>query len=208
MDGRLLATSGPDGTRFTLELPGPSRAGRARLHWESVTTRAALASAVVIALVAGIAGGALALALRRRRRRAHDRHDRRPQRRWRRRRHGGGFDPVALYAGSRNGVVTIEATFGVDDQTAGSGFVVERAARPDRHRLARRHAGAKPAAAATQATAVYIVLDDGTRADAHVLGYDLFEDTALLQVDPEHLGLRALPARAARARCAWATRSP
>src|SRR4051812_45570762 len=94
------------------------RRAHPRLHWASVSTRAALASAVVIALVAGIAGGALALALR-----------------------GGGggrttvttvvrggdsgragaFDPVELYADSRDGIVTIEATFGVDDQTGGSG---------------------------------------------------------------------------------------
>ena len=96
-------------------------------------------------------------------------------------------------------MVTIESTFGVDDQTAGSGFVVERAARADRDGLARRHAGAKAGSpTATRRRAVYIVLDDGTRADAHVLGYDLFEDTALLQVDPEHLGLRALPLGRAR----------
>ena len=43
------------------------------------------------------------------------------------------------------------------------------------------------------------MLDDGTRADAKLLGYDLFEDTALLQVDPEPLGLRALPLGRARA---------
>jgi S1-C subfamily serine protease len=158
-----------------------------------VTTRAALASAVIIALVAGVAGGALALALR----------------------DGGGerttvttvvragagsngFDPVALYAGSRHGVVTIEATFGVDDETAGSGFVVN--ARRGlivtaSHVVARAKTGS---AQAKEATTVDIVLDDGTRADVRVLGYDLFEDTALLQVDPGKLGLRAL--RLGRAR--------
>ncbi|MDX6630353.1 MAG: putative serine protease PepD [Gaiellales bacterium] len=159
-----------------------------------MTTRAALASAVIIALAAGIAGGALALALR-----------------------GGGdertivttvvrggavgrsgFDPVALYANTRNGVVTIEAAFGVDDQTAGSGFVVN--ARRGlivtaSHVVARATRGS---ASATRATAVYIVLDDGTRSDVRVLGYDLFEDTALLQVEEPGLGLRAL--RLGRAR--------
>ncbi|MDX6538040.1 MAG: hypothetical protein QOD37_2381 [Gaiellales bacterium] len=160
-----------------------------------MSTRAALASAVVIALVAGIAGGALALALR-----------------------GGGggrttvttvvrggdsgragaFDPVELYADSRDGIVTIEATFGVDDQTAGSGFVVNAKRGlivTASHVVARAKAGS---AKATEATTVYIVLDDGTRADVRVLGYDLFEDTALLQVQPGKLGLRAL--RLGRAR--------
>ena len=150
-----------------------------------MNTRAVLAGAA-IALVAGLAGGALALALRG---------------------NGGGrsvtttivraggasgFDAVALYAGARNGVVTIEADFGVNEETAGSGFVVD--ARQGlivtaSHVVTQAATGS---AVATQATAVRIVLDDGTRADAKVLGYDLFEDTALLQVDPAHLGLRAL----------------
>ena len=42
------------------------------------------------------------------------------------------------------------------------------------------------------------MLDDGTRADARVLGYDLFVDTALLQVNPANLGLHALPLGHAR----------
>ena len=114
---------------------------------------------------------------------------------WRLRRR---LDPVALYAGSRNGVVTIEATFGVDDQTAGSGFVVN-ARRGLIVTASHVVTDAKPGSTtATEATAVYIVLDDGTRADVRVLGYDLFEDTALLQVDPAHLGLRALPLGRAR----------
>lgn len=159
-----------------------------------MTTRAALASAVLIALVAGIAGGALALTLR-------DGGGERTTITTVIRGGGGtggGFDPVALYEGSRHGVVTIEATFGVDDQIAGSGFVVN----------ARRglivtasHVVARVAAdstSATRATAVYIVLDDGTRADVQVLGYDLFEDTALLKVSSPDLGLHALPLGRAR----------
>jgi S1-C subfamily serine protease len=157
-----------------------------------VTTRALLAGAV-IALVAGLAGGALALALR-----------------------GGeggrsvtttivrgsgsaSFDPVSLYAGARDGVVTIESSFGIDEETAGSGFVVDAGQGlivTASHVVTEIAAGSTTA---TQASAVRIVLDDGTRADAKVLGYDLFEDTALLQVDPAQLGLRALPMGRARA---------
>jgi S1-C subfamily serine protease len=159
-----------------------------------VTTRAILASAVIIALVAGIAGGALSLALR-------DGGGEHTTVTTVIRSGGGssgGFDPVALYAGSRDGVVTIDATFGVGDGEGGSGFVVN--ARRGlivtaSHVVARTLPGS---AAPTQATAVYIVLDDGTRADARVLGYDLFEDTALLQVDPARLGLHALPLGHAR----------
>jgi S1-C subfamily serine protease len=158
-----------------------------------VTTRAVLAGALV-ALVAGLAGGALALALR------GDGDGRSVATTIVRAGGGaGGFDPVALYAGARNGVVTIESTFGIDQETAGSGFVVD----------ARRglivtasHVVTQvdqTGSNVTQSQAVRIVLDDGTRADATVLGYDLFEDTALLRVDPSRLGLRALPLGRARA---------
>jgi S1-C subfamily serine protease len=111
----------------------------------------------------------------------------------------GSFDPVALYAGARGGVVTIESSFGVNEETAGSGFVVDGGRGlivTASHVVTDVPAGST---SATQATAVRIVLDDGTRADAKVLGYDLFEDTALLRVDPAHLGLRALPMGRARA---------
>lgn len=156
--------------------------------------RAALASAVIIALAAGIAGGALALALR------GGGGDRTTVTTVVRGGGGGGggFDPVALYAGSRKGIVTIEASFGVDDETAGSGFVVN--ARRGlivtaSHVVARVTADSS---SVTRAAAVYIVLDDGTRADVQVLGYDLFEDTALLKVTSPDLGLRALPLGKAR----------
>jgi S1-C subfamily serine protease len=156
-----------------------------------VTARAALASAA-IALVAGLAGAVLALALRG---------------------DGGersvvttvvhgrdrGFDPVALYAGARRGIVTIEATFEVGQPTIGSGFVVD-AKRGLIVTASHVVAEARPgSASATPAAAVRIVLDDGTRADVKLLGYDLFEDTALLQVDPARLGLRALSLGRARA---------
>jgi S1-C subfamily serine protease len=157
-----------------------------------VTARAALAG-LVIALVAGLAGGALALALR------GDGGERSVVTTVVRGGGTPGFDPVGVYAGARNGVVTIEASFGVDQQTAGSGFVVDEKRGlivTASHVVTQAESGS---ASATPATAVRIVLDDGTRADARVLGYDLFEDTALLQVDPSELGLRALQLGRARA---------
>jgi S1-C subfamily serine protease len=144
-------------------------------------------------LVAGLAGGALALALR------GDGDGRSVTTTIVRGASAAAFDPVSLYDGARNGVVTIESSFGVDEETAGSGFVVDA----DQglivtasHVVTEIPSGST---SATQASAVRIVLDDGTRADATVLGYDLFEDTALLKVDPAHLGLRALQLGRARA---------
>lgn len=163
-------------------------------------TQAVVACGVIVALVAGVAGGALALAfggggddrtsvttiVRAGDGRASS---------------GGGsdFDPVSLYAGSRDGVVTIESSFGPAPPFAGSGFVVDAKHGlivTASHVVAHAHKGS---ASAAEATAVYIVLDDGTRADAQLLGYDLFEDTALIQVDPARLDLHALPLGSARA---------
>lgn len=154
-----------------------------------MTARAALAG-LAIALVAGLAGGALALALR------GDGGEHTVVTTVVRGTAAAAFDPVALYAGARNGVVTIESTFGIDDVTAGSGFVVDERRGmivTASHVVTRVDSGT-----VTPATAVRIVLDDGTRADARVQGYDLFEDTAVLQVDPADLGLHAL--RLGRAR--------
>lgn len=163
-------------------------------------TRAVVASGVILALVAGVAGAALVLAFD----------------------SGGGarttvttivrsgdgrapsggrteFDPVSLYAGARDGVVTIESSFGPNVVLAGSGFVVDAKHGlivTASHVVARAAAGS---ASATEANAVYVVLDDGTRADAQLVGFDPFEDTALIRVDPSHLDLHALPLGSARA---------
>ena len=157
-----------------------------------MSTRVVLAS-VAIALVAGVAGGGLALALA-----GGDGGGTTVTTVVRADGASGGLDPVALYANARHGVVTIEAAFAGDDPEAGSGFVVDAGRGlivTASHVVARTRAGGAPPVIAS---AVYIVLDDGTRADATLLGYDLFEDTALLKTDPKNLGLRALPLGRAR----------
>ncbi len=160
-----------------------------------MNTRAVVASGVIVALVAGIAGGLLALGL--------DGKGGATTTVTTIVRSGGSgssarteFDPVALFAGARDGVVTIEASFGPDDTTVGSGFVVD--ARRGLIVTASHVIATAGSGSAEEAGAVYIVLGDGTRADGRVVGYDLFEDTALIQVDPAHLGLHALPLGHAR----------
>jgi S1-C subfamily serine protease len=154
----------------------------------------ALLAGATLALVAGLAGGALALALR-----GDGGVHRVTTTIVRGPRAAAGFDPIAVYVRARSGVITIESSFGVGaDGKAGSGFVVDASRGmivTAAHVLTQIDAGS---IAVTPATAVRIVLDDGTRADAKVLGYDLFEDTALLQVDPAHLGLRTLQLGRAR----------
>ena len=116
MDGRLLASSGPGGTRFTLELPGPSRAPEDAPAYTGilVTTRAALASARHRARRGPRRRCAGPGAARRRRRR--------PQttvttvvQRWPPGGRAGGFDPVALYAGRQQRRRHDRVDFGVDD---------------------------------------------------------------------------------------------
>ncbi len=149
--------------------------------------RAALAGAAV-ALVAGLAGGALALGLQ------GDDGERPVVTTVVRGGAGASFDPVALYAGAEHGVVTIESSFGIDQETSGSGFVADAG----RGLIVTASHVIADVGSGKQASAVRIVLGDGTRADAKVLGYDLFEDTAVLEVDPEKLGLHALPFGSAR----------
>src|SRR5215210_3157717 len=141
--------------------------------------RAALAGAAV-ALVAGLAGGALALGLQ------GDDGERPVVTTVVRSGTDAGIDPVALYAGAEHGVVTIESSFGEDKETSGSGFVADA----ERGLIVTASHVIADVGSGEQALAVRIVLGDGTRADAEVLGYDLFEDTAVLEVDPEKLGLR------------------
>jgi S1-C subfamily serine protease len=159
-----------------------------------VTTRAALAS-VAIVLVAGLAGGALALTLRG----DAGGGERTVVTTVVRGDGGSSFDPVALYASARHGIVTIEASFGDGHLEVGSGFVVDAKGGlivTASHVVAQTRSGS---ASATLPTAVFVVLDDSTRVDATMVGYDLFEDTALVKVDPKDLGLHALPLGRARA---------
>ena len=92
-----------------------------------MTTRAVVASGVIVALVAGIAGGLLALGL--------DGKGGATTTVTTIVRAGGSgssarteFDPVSLYAGARDGVVTIEASFGPDDTTGAAASWSMRAA--------------------------------------------------------------------------------
>ena len=159
-----------------------------------MTARAVLVG-VAIALIAGIAGGALALAVR------DDGDDSGARTLITTVVRGDGtaaaFDPVSLYANAKHGIVTIESNFSADDVEAGSGFVVD-AKRGLIVTASHVVAEAQSGGTAKVASPVYVVLDDGTRVDARVIGYDLFEDTALLRADPAHLGLRALPLGRAR----------
>ena len=95
------------------------------------------------------------------------------------------FDPARIYARRAAGVVTIYSYFGDPDDVnphaaQGSGFVVSRRGNV----LTNAHViTTAPSATVQAAKTVYVEFEDGDRAPAHVVGYDLFSDVGLLKVD-------------------------
>jgi S1-C subfamily serine protease len=115
---------------------------------------------------------------------------------------GNGFDPAVIYRERAGGVVTVLADFGAADAAAGepggesqgSGFVVSH----EGYILTNSHvittAGTGSTGADVRAASrVYVEFKDGDRVAAKVVGWDLFDDVALLKVDPEGHDLQPLP---------------
>ena len=107
---------------------------------------------------------------------------------------GNGFDPAAIYANRSAGVVTIYSFFGSDGSRAsqGSGFVVSA----DGHILTNSHVVANAAetgTAAQGATKLYVEFTDGDRVEGKVVGWDIFDDVGLVQVDPKDHAVAPIP---------------
>jgi 2-alkenal reductase len=110
---------------------------------------------------------------------------------------GAGFQPARIYAARRNGVVTIYALFGNDDDAAatqqGSGFVVS----DDGLVLTNSHvvttAGEGGNAIVRNARAVFVQFSDGDRVRARIIGHDPFTDVAVIRVDPKAHVLSPVP---------------
>ena len=110
---------------------------------------------------------------------------------------GNTFDPATIYRSRSGGVVTIYAYF--DEQPAsehaaqGSGFVVSR----EGYVLTSAHvvttAGPEERGEPKVADRVYVGFRDGDRVEAAVIGWDLFDDVAVLKVDPEAHELDPVP---------------
>ncbi len=111
---------------------------------------------------------------------------------------GTTFDPSRIYEARAAGVVTIYAYFGAAGSESGgggqgSGFVVS----DDGHVLTNAHvitnAGSVAASQVRAADDVFVEFGDGDRIAAEVVGWDLFDDVALLEVDPAAHGLEPVP---------------
>ena len=108
---------------------------------------------------------------------------------------GNGFSPSAIYANRAAGVVTIVSVFGSDPETAsqaqGSGFVVS----PQGYILTNSHvitdAGSGPVA--KPADKVFVEFQDRDRAEAKIVGWDVFDDVGLIKVDPSAHALAPVP---------------
>jgi S1-C subfamily serine protease len=108
---------------------------------------------------------------------------------------GNGFSPSAIYASRAAGVVTIVSVFGTDPESAtqaqGSGFVVS----PKGYILTNSHVitDAGSGSVAKPADKVYVEFQDKDRAEASIVGWDVFDDVGLIKVDPSAHRLVPVP---------------
>jgi 2-alkenal reductase len=110
---------------------------------------------------------------------------------------GKGFSPSQIFARRVTGVVTIFAYFG--DPTSqgaqvaqGSGFVIS----PRGHILTNSHVitnAGEGGASVRGADELFVEFSDGDRAEAKIVGWDLYDDVGLVQVDPEAHPLSPVP---------------
>jgi 2-alkenal reductase len=106
---------------------------------------------------------------------------------------GNGFDPSRIYAARSQGVVTVFAQYSEGDsrESQGSGFVVTTSG----YILTSAHVVTDLAESgdANEAESVYVAFRDGDRIEAEIVGWDGYDDVALLRVDPKAHALRPVP---------------
>jgi 2-alkenal reductase len=107
-----------------------------------------------------------------------------------------GFDPQVIFARRSPGVVTIFAYFGDPNSEAtqlaqGSGFVIS----PTGYVLTNSHVitNAGEGASVTAAEHLYVEFADGDRAEAKVVGWDLYDDVGLLKLSSTEHKLTPVP---------------
>jgi 2-alkenal reductase len=106
---------------------------------------------------------------------------------------GNGFDPTRIYAARSRGVVTVFAQYGDGDsrESQGSGFVVTKSG----YVLTSAHVVTDVAQSdkVNEADSVYVAFRDGDRIEAEIVGWDGYDDVALLRVDPKAHALDPVP---------------
>jgi S1-C subfamily serine protease len=104
---------------------------------------------------------------------------------------GNGFDPARIYASRAPGVVTIYSFFADGRRSQGSGFVVSSSG----HVLTNSHVvtSAGEGSDVDGASRLYVVFADGDRIPATIVGWDLFNDTGLVKVNPRDHAVSPVP---------------
>ena len=106
---------------------------------------------------------------------------------------GNGFDAKRIYAARSRGVVTVFAQYSDEEsrESQGSGFVVTKSG----YILTSAHVVTDVAESgkATEANSVFIAFRDGDRIEAEIVGWDGYDDVALLRVDPKAHALEPVP---------------
>jgi len=105
---------------------------------------------------------------------------------------GNGFDPARIYANRSGGVVTIYSYFPNGQRSQGSGFIVSE----EGHILTNSHVvttSGSEGAAVRGAERIYVAFQDGDRISGSIVGWDLFNDTGLVKVDPEDHAVAPVP---------------
>ena len=109
---------------------------------------------------------------------------------------GKKFDPERIFAERSPGVVTIFAYFGDPASQAtqisqGSGFVISRKGYVLTNSHVITNAGESNRVHA--ADHLYVEFADGDRAEAKIVGWDLYDDVGLIRVQPSALALSPVP---------------
>jgi S1-C subfamily serine protease len=105
---------------------------------------------------------------------------------------GNGFEPAAIYRSRSAGVVTVYAYFdkrpSEEHATQGSGFVVSKRGEilTSAHVVTTAGSGERDPDGATR---IFVAFADGDRVPADLVGWDLYDDVAVLRVEP---GVHAL----------------
>jgi 2-alkenal reductase len=109
---------------------------------------------------------------------------------------GNGFDPQQIFAKRSGGVVTIFAYFGdpaseTTEISQGSGFVIS----PRGYVLTNSHVitSAGGGNSVTAADHLFVEFSDGDRAEAKIIGWDLYDDVGLIKLSSAEHELTPVP---------------
>jgi S1-C subfamily serine protease len=110
---------------------------------------------------------------------------------------GNDFDPAAIYRARSPGVVTVYSYFGSrsggEHAAQGSGFVISERG----HLLTSAHvvttAGESRDEPPAAASSVFVAFSDRDRVPATLVGFDVYDDVAVLRVDPKAHALAPVP---------------